>query len=60
MSALLTILILAGVVWFVLAMAGVRSGSRREPMVSVTEFARAMTALDPTAPPVRRPAPQRR
>ena len=60
MSALLALVILAGAAWFVLAMAGVRPGSRREPMDSVSEFARAMTALDPTAPPVRRPAPQRR
>ncbi|HUG86875.1 MAG TPA: hypothetical protein VMM13_20060 [Euzebya sp.] len=65
MSALLALLIFGCAVWFVVVKAGVGSGSAREPMDSVSEFARAMTALDPTASPVhrqavaRRPAPRR-
>lgn len=62
MSALFALVILAGAAWFVLAMAGARPGGRREPVDSVGEFARAMSALDPTrplTPPQRRPATRR-
>ncbi len=50
MSGLLAFIVLGGAAWFVMLLAG---GGRtsREPMDSVNEFARAMSALDPTAVP---------
>ena len=56
MSALLALILVGGAIWFVVVKAGIHSGAVREPMDSVSEFARAMTALDPTAPPLRRQA----
>jgi hypothetical protein len=55
MSALLALLVLGGAIWFVITLAG-GGGARREPMDSVNEFARAMSALNPTPPaaPTRR------
>ena len=58
MSALLALVVLGGAIWFVLTLSG-GGGARREPMDSVNEFSRAMSALDPTAP-ARRPRPARR
>lgn len=61
MSALLALLVLGGAIWFVATLAG--GGTRREPVDSVNEFARAMSALNPTPPPTatRRPGvPARR
>jgi hypothetical protein len=56
MTAILILLTIGVAVWFALASAGSRPGAGREPMDSVTQFARAMTALDPAAtPPRRRP-----
>jgi hypothetical protein len=51
MSALLALLVLGGAAWFVVSLAGGRGPGRREPVDSVHEFARAMSALDPTTPP---------
>lgn len=52
MSALLALLVLGAAAWFLTNLAG-RAGFGREPMESVAEFSRAMSALDPSAPPRR-------
>ncbi|CAN5210984.1 hypothetical protein BH23ACT9_BH23ACT9_11390 [soil metagenome] len=56
MSALLALIVFGGAVWFVMNVAGVRPGSFREPIDSISEFSRAMSALDPTPSAVGRQA----
>lgn len=53
MSALIALILLAAAAWFVSNIAGA-TGVRREPIDSVSDFSRAMSALDP-----QRPAPRR-
>lgn len=60
MSALIALLIIAAAIWFGLPLVGVRPRMGREHLDSISDFSRAMTALDPRAPTPRatRPAPR--
>ena len=68
MSALIALILLVAAGWFVTNLAGGSATGRREPMDSVHDFSRAMSALDPSRPmpaarppvPARQPGPNRR
>ena len=58
MSALIALCLLGAAGWFVMTLLGGPASARREPIESVSDFSRAMRALDPHAPPRPQPAPR--